>query len=222
MAIDGVGYAPETLDGLNKDDPSKSEVPMSLSEVTEKFADSIEITSAEIIPFFASNQDKNRLCVAIPVSTEDEATRKQELGQIGKSLRFAIFQYTGLKRSDSIGASLECLIGEATSDIAKHTMLRERFDKILVMVTRDNLDISFHMVNPARADVNLHAINQPDSQDEYDTEMHGHNLAVGLGKDLLKNGCQSVTDKSHLVRDGKNGTIAVERDISIVGIPSRN
>lgn len=220
MAIDGVGYAPETSDGLNKDDPSKSEVPMSMSEVTEKFAGSVEITSAEIIPFFASNQDKNRLCVAIPVSFEDKAIGKQELGLIGKNLRSAICQYAGFNESD-IGPSVLGLIGEVTSDAAKHTIPREWFNKILAMVIRNDLGVSFYLANPARADVNLHEVYQPDSLDEYGREMHGRSLADGLEKDLLAKGCQSVTDESRLVQDGQGGTIGVERGVSI-GFPSRN
>lgn len=216
MAINNMESEPIISNESEKSEISKSEIPTSIAAVVERFADPTEITDAgEIIPFFENNLDKNRLCIAIPVTTENEETRKQELAQIGQNLRRAIFEYTGLKRASDIGFSLEGLIGEATSDVAKHTVSRDKFNRILTLVTKDDLNISFHLVNPARPDVNLHEIRQEDSLDEYGTIAHGQNLAEGCKKDLLENGCQSVIDESHFVKDDDSETVAVERDISI-------
>lgn len=193
-----------------------NEMPTSIEEVVKKFADPIEVTSAdEITSFFEDNLNKNRLCIAIPVAAEDEVARKQELNRIGVNLRRAIFKYFRVEIDSAIGPSLLGLIGDATSDIAKHTVLRDRFNKILVLVTKNDLDVSFHLVNPARSDTDLRKIRQEDSSDEYQEEVHGHNLSAGLGKDLINCGCQSVKDKSHLVQSGGEETIAFERDISI-------
>lgn len=216
MAINNLENESMTANEPHQGVELESEMPTSIEEVVEKFADPVELTSAEeITSFFENNLNKNRLCITIPVTIEDEATRGQELCQIGVNLRRAIFRYTCVEMDSAIGPSLLGLIGEATSDIAKHTVIGDRFNKIMVLVTKNNLDVSFHLVNPARSDTDLHRIRQEDSSDEYQTEAHGYNLSAGLEKDLLNYGCPSVTDESHLVQTGGKETVAFERDISI-------
>ena len=216
MALDNLENESTTSNESVQVADLENEMPTSIEEVVEKFADPVEVNSAEgITSFFEDNPNQNRLCIAIPVATEDEVARGQELKQIGVNLRRAIFKYTGVEMDSAIGPSLLGLIGEATSDIAKHTVLRDRFKKILVLVTKNDLDVSFHLVNPARSDTDLHRVRQEDSLNEYQTEAHGDNLSAGLEKDLLNYGCQSVTDESHLVQAGGKKTVAFQRDISI-------
>jgi len=216
MAIDNLENELSTSNDSEQVSDIENEMPTSVEEVAEKFADPVEVTSSEeITSFFEDNHNQNRLCIAIPVTTEDEAARQEELKQIGVNLRRAIFKYTGVEMDSAIGPSLLGLIGEATSDVAKHTVLGDRFNKILVLVTKNDLDVSFHLVNPARSDTDLHKIRQEDSSDDYQDEAHGHSLSAGLEKDLLKYGCPSITDESHLVQSGDKETVAFERDISI-------
>lgn len=198
-------------------EPIESEMPTSIEEVAKKFTDPVEVTSTEgITSFFKDNHDQNRLCIAIPVTIENEEARQQEFAKIALTLRTAIFKYTGVEKDSAIGPSLLGLIGEATSDIAKHTVLRDRFSRILVLVTKNDLDVSFHLVNPARPDADLYKINQEDNPDDYEVQAHGDNLSAGLKEYLLCDGCPSVKDESHLVKDNASGEIiAFERDISI-------
>lgn len=201
---------------FEESEPIETEIPTSVEEVVEKFADPVEVKNAEeITSFFEDNLNQNRLCIAIPVATEDEVTRREELCQIGVNLRRAIFKYTCVEMDSDIGPSLLGLIGEATSDIAKHTVLRDRFNRILVLVTKNDLDVSFHLVNPARPDTDLHEIREEDSGNEYQKEAHGDNLSAELKKDLISNGCHLVDDESHLVKATGEETVAFERDIHI-------
>lgn len=214
-SMDGGAIVPEIL--------NREGEPTSVEEVTERFSEPVEISDPDqIVPFFESNIDKDRVCISIPITNENKEERRATLALIGHNLLQAIFAYTKLNRETELGSTIRGLIGEATSDVAKHTVLREKFDHILALVTKDtNIDISFHLVNPARPDVNLNQIQQEDSIDEYDINVHGQSLARGFEEELKEMGCKTVTDESHLVKVANNEVVAVQRDLTINGLPEQ-
>jgi len=79
----------------------------------------------------------------------------------------------------------------------------------MVLVTKNDLNISFYLFNPARSNVDLHTITQEDSPNEYYQRAHGQNLAKGIEADLIANDCSSVSDESHIVKSKDIGTVAV-------------
>lgn len=215
MGIDSATYDPPVVP--KAEEQPDDDTPTSIEEVMEKFSNPEEIIDVtKIETFFQENINKSRLCISIPVTTEDDAARRDELHIIYKGLLRGIQAYIGINRENPIGSSLEGLIDEATSDIFKHTVLGERFNKIMVLVTKEGSEISFHLVNPARADVNLKKVDEQDSDGVYQPEVHGINMADGLRKSLIDSGC-SVKNRHCVVIDEK-GPVGVEQDVSI-GLP---
>jgi len=211
-------YSGPSLSTIDQDKPEIYPIiestPTTVEEIADLFKDAVEIDNIEdIIPYFEANKDQSRVCIAIPITTEVDEIRRQELLRIGNRLRKALFEYVKIDRSTSIGADIEMLIGEATSDIGKHTVWREKFKAIYVLAIKDNLNIVFQLANPSRPNTDLSQVNQEDSGSQY--ELHGQERAREIEADLMKNGCKNVVDGSYPVKDERDEILAVERKISI-------
>ena len=216
MGIDSLGPELEILNNQEDEKLVNEEEPINVEEALAQFSDPVEIKKMEDIEIaFKERARERRICISIPVTSIGEADRQTELHLISKLLRKSIFNYTGLSQNTDIGSDIEGIIGEATSDLGKHTFFNEKFSTILVSVSKNGQELAFHLINPARPTVDLGKIEQEDSIEEYSDLVHGQNLAKGLREDLLSKGCKTVEDTSRVVRDAGEEKIGVVRDIQI-------
>lgn len=204
-------------DGLieNGDGMPKSE-PVDMESVIKNFADPVRIQNIDdISSVFEQLKDQPEICISIPVSLIEDTSRQEELKAIGHHLRSAIFKYLGLTKGLAVSEDIEGILGEATSDIGKHSFINEKFNQILVSVKKGSREISIRLANPAKPEVSLQGVDHSASPDNYyDDEYHGRSIAKGLENDLSNEGC-SATDDSSIVVDENKESVAVYRKIEI-------
>ncbi|MFA6493242.1 MAG: hypothetical protein WCV58_03835 [Patescibacteria group bacterium] len=193
------------------------EEKVSFDEIKSQFENPIEIDDiSKIKDVFQELKDEHKITISIPVSICGNEDRSSNLKRISRELRLEIFSYIGLSPESEIGEDIKTFVGEAISDIGKHAFPNEKFEKILVSVSKNGNDLAFHLVNPAKSDVNLNIIEDIDGEDEldkYDKQAHGQNIALAIESDLNEKGC-IVADKSRIVEDADTN-IGVSRDIKI-------
>lgn len=191
------------------------EEKVSFDEIKSQFENPIEITDiSKIKDVFRELKDEHKITISIPVPFSSNENRPQELKMIGSDLRSGIFSYIGLSPESEIGYDIQTLIGEATSDIGKHAFPNEKFEKILVSVSKDGNNLAFHLANPAKSDVDLKTI-EDIPENDYAEQFHGQNIASGVEEDLNEKGCIVKKDKSRVVEDA-DVKVGVSRDIEII------
>lgn len=136
------------------------------------------------------------------------------LEKIGTPIRRSIMGNLGLEKS--VSRVVQYLVGEAVSNVGKHTVIdQEKLGSIIIKVAKNKNNIDIVLINPCSSSTNL-SIKSNDSFDEYNNKEHGLQVVSGF-IDSLKEIGVDVNMKLHLIKSdlSEEASIGVMQRISI-------
>ena len=200
---------------------SKEIKAINLDEVLTKYQERILINNTEeIAEAFQSNLKAPRVCLEIPLKGNSEEETRKEMETIDRELYHAICGYADLINGGEIGKDIKGILREIIGDLDKHTRPNDCLRSLFVLVTKDGLELSFHIANPSTPGKHLpsHDEEYKIQERNYDLPSYGGLIVKGLENDLIeKFHCPKVIDESYELKVGDDAlVVGKERDLEIV------